>query len=82
MLLWEIECRTPSPCTAVRQGRRGAGTRGGEQEFLPPYSPELQPAEHLWPLTDEGIANTLFAALDEPQEVPANRPELFSSATL
>ncbi len=56
--------------------------RGRELEFLPPYSPELQPAEHLWPLTDEGIANTLFAALDEPQEVPANRPELFSSATL
>ena len=26
-------------------------------EFLPPYSPELQPAERLWPLTNEGIAN-------------------------
>lgn len=25
--------------------------------FLPPYSPELQPAEHLWALVDEPIAN-------------------------
>ena len=25
-------------------------------EFLPPYSPELQPAERLWPLTNEPIA--------------------------
>jgi transposase len=25
--------------------------------FLPPYSPELQPAERLWPLTNEAIAN-------------------------
>jgi integrase len=25
--------------------------------FLPPYSPELQPAERLWPLTNEPIAN-------------------------
>ena len=23
--------------------------------FLPPYSPELQPAEHLWPLVDEPV---------------------------
>jgi transposase len=26
-------------------------------EFLPPYSPELQPAEHLWPLINEPLAN-------------------------
>ncbi len=29
--------------------------------FLPPYSPELQPAERLWPLVDEAIANRVFA---------------------
>src|SRR5260221_7414797 len=23
--------------------------------FLPPYSPELQPAEHLWPLTNPAL---------------------------
>jgi hypothetical protein len=34
-------------------------------EFLPPYSPELQPAEHLWPLTNESIANRHFATLAE-----------------
>jgi len=32
--------------------------------FLPPYTPELQPAEHLWPLVDEAIANKHFASLD------------------
>ena len=31
--------------------------------FLPPYSPELQPAEHLWPLAREGIANQHFDTL-------------------
>lgn len=28
-------------------------------EFLPPYSPELQPAEHLWPLIREPLANRI-----------------------
>ena len=32
--------------------------------FLPPYSPELQPAEHLWPLVDEAVVNRHFATLD------------------
>jgi hypothetical protein len=32
--------------------------------FLPPYTPELQPAEHLWPLVDEAVVNTHFATLD------------------
>ncbi len=26
--------------------------------FLPPYTPELQPAERLWPLTNEGVGWT------------------------
>jgi hypothetical protein len=33
--------------------------------FLPPYTPELQPAEHLWPLADETVANRPFASLDQ-----------------
>ena len=33
--------------------------------FLPPYTPELQPAEHLWPLTNEAIANRHFATIAE-----------------
>jgi hypothetical protein len=28
--------------------------------FLPAYSPELQPAEHLWPLTYDALANAHF----------------------
>jgi transposase len=32
-------------------------------EFLPSYTPELQPAERLWPLTNEAVANRHFATL-------------------
>src|SRR3954451_16015581 len=31
--------------------------------YLPSYSPELQPAEHLWPVLDEPLANRHFATL-------------------
>jgi transposase len=41
--------------------------------FLPPYSPELQPCERLWPLTNEAITNRHFKTLDELQEVQAQR---------
>ena len=33
--------------------------------FLPSHSPELQPAERLWPLVDEPIANRSFKTLDD-----------------
>jgi transposase len=33
--------------------------------FLPPYSPELQPAEHLGPLTNSVLINQHFATIDE-----------------
>ena len=62
---------------------------GLELEFLPPRSPELQPAERLWTLTDEGVANTLFGTLDELQEALsarcvtlASKPGLIRSHTL
>ena len=32
--------------------------------FLPPYTPELNPAEHLWPLLREVTANQTFADID------------------
>jgi transposase len=32
---------------------------------LPPYSPELQPAERLWPLVNEPLANQAFETIDE-----------------
>jgi transposase len=41
--------------------------------FLPAYSPELQPAEHLWPLTNEPLANRCFATLAELEDVQAER---------
>ncbi len=33
--------------------------------WLPPYSPELQPAERLWPLVDAPIANRTFDSIEE-----------------
>jgi transposase len=41
--------------------------------FLPPYSPELQPAEHVWPLVDEPVVNRYFETLDALQTVLAGR---------
>ena len=58
-------------------------------EFLPPYSPELQPAERLWPLANEAVANRCFADLTalgahlEPHCLAlARRPELIRRQTL
>lgn len=41
--------------------------------FMPPKSPELQPAERLWPLTNEPIANRTFSSLDELEQVVFQR---------
>jgi transposase len=37
--------------------------------YLPRYSPELQPAEHLWPVLDEPLANRHFATLADLEQV-------------
>jgi transposase len=57
--------------------------------FLPPYSPELQPAEHLWPLTNSVLVNRHFATIDDLEDAQAERcmalqarPELIRSTTL
>jgi len=42
-------------------------------EFLPPYSPELQPAEHLWPLLDEPLVNRNFANLEDLEATLSSR---------
>jgi transposase len=42
-------------------------------ELMPSHSPELQPAERLWPLTNEPIANRTFTSLDELEEVLFHR---------
>lgn len=41
--------------------------------FLPAASPELQPAERVWPLVREAVANTPFATLDPLEERLAQR---------
>lgn len=40
---------------------------------LPPASPEVQPAERLWPLVDEVVANRTFADLDALEAVLVTR---------
>jgi hypothetical protein len=41
--------------------------------FLPAYSPELQPAERLWALSDAPLANRPFTDLAELETVQAER---------
>jgi len=41
--------------------------------FLPSYSPELQPAEKLWPLVREPLANRLVETLDDVEELLVER---------
>ena len=41
--------------------------------FLPPYSPELQPAEHLWPLTNSVLVNRHFETLEDLEEAQCTR---------
>jgi transposase len=50
--------------------------------FLPPYSPELQPAEHLWPLVDEPVANRHFATLADLEAVIAERCRRLDAETV
>ena len=46
---------------------------GIELMFLPPYSPEIQPVERLWTLTDEPLANEYFQTLDDLDQVLGQR---------
>lgn len=73
--------------------RDGAGWHQDAPEgitpvMLPPYSPELNPSEHLWPLVDEAVANHLFRSLPELERVLEGRcveltdmPEVIRSST-
>ncbi len=56
--------------------------------FLPPHAPELQPAEHLWPLTNTALVNRHFASIEELEDAQAERcvalqgrPDLIRSTT-
>lgn len=46
---------------------------GVHLEFLPSASPELQPAERLWPLTNEALANRPFEGIEELEETLVER---------
>jgi transposase len=55
-------------------------------QFLPSHSPELQPSERLWPLSNEGVANRHFEEIEELEEALIDRcvalsdqPELIRS---
>jgi transposase len=57
--------------------------------FLPAFSPELQPAEHLWPLTNTALVNQHFATIEDLEEAQLarcaalqSRPGLIRSTTL
>jgi transposase len=57
--------------------------------FLPPYSPELQPAEHLWPLTNSVLVNRHFTTIEELEDAQFAhcadlqcRPDRIRSTTL
>lgn len=54
-------------------GKELARPEGVHLAFLPPYSPELQPAERLWGLVDEPVANRTFASLAELEDTLAVR---------
>ena len=54
-----------SPRVAVPEGVRLI--------FLPPYSPKLQPAERVWPMMNEAVANRYFQDLAEMMEVVAEQ---------
>lgn len=42
-------------------------------EYLPAYSPELQPAERLWTLVDEPLVNEDFETIDEIEKLLVKR---------
>jgi transposase len=75
----------------------GAGWHTGKElrvpegihlEFLPSHSPELQPSERLWPLSNEGVANRYFEEIEDLEEALiercvalCNQPEVIRSYT-
>ncbi len=61
---------------------------GVELVFLPASTPELQPAERLWPMLREAVANRSFESLDELQDrlverclQLAEQPDVVQAAT-
>ncbi len=64
-------------------GPRGLAVPDGiSLVFLPPYSPELQPAERLWTLADEPIVNRHVATLAELDTTIAERCRRLDATTI
>ena len=40
---------------------------------IPYHSPELQPSERLWPLSDEAVANRHFEGIEDMEEALVER---------
>lgn len=47
---------------------------------LPAYTPELNPAERLWPLVKEGVANRAHETLAALEEAVCSRCQRISAA--
>ena len=60
----------------------GSGRSRISLVFLPPCSPELQPAEHLWPLVDEPVVNRHFATLADLEAAIAERCRRLDAETI
>jgi transposase len=58
---------------AYRQEEAEGSREGIHLEFLPSHSPELQPSERLWPLSNEGVANRHFEEIEELEEALVER---------
>src|SRR5215213_3316489 len=64
-------------------GREVRLPEGIHLEFLPAGSPELQPAERLWPLSNEALANGLFEEIEQiERELLERCVELLDQAEL
>jgi len=73
----------------AHHGQAAHPRRRPHLEFLPCSSLELQPAERLWPLSNEALANRHFEEMDDLEEVLVERcvslgdqPETIRSYTL
>ena len=57
----------------------GAPPEGIEIVRLPPYSPELQPVERLWQLTDQTIVSKCFKSLEELLQIISKQCKLLET---
>jgi transposase len=59
--------------TPAATEKRGSMFQTARLVFLPPYTPELQPAETFWALVDEPIVNKHVATIEELDDIIGQR---------